>query len=131
MRHRPFDLRIMVRRKKNNSSPWIVTGSYAKVASRGYLVTNVTSRIIPALKALQSARIGGERLLLQVNRTALLAAKSLARHYPDLRQVGFDMGVDKKGRIWIIEGNYRPNLRPFRRLKDSSMYRRILWYQKH
>lgn len=131
MQHRPFDLRIMVQRKKNTSSPWIVTGSYAKVASRGYLVTNVTSRIIPALKALQSARIGGRKLLLQVNRTALLAAKSLAAHYPDLRQVGFDMGVDKKGRIWIIEGNYRPNLRPFRRLKDSSMYRRILWYQKH
>lgn len=131
IQQRPFDLRIMVQRKQESSSSWIVTGSYAKVASRGYLVTNVTSRIIPALKALQAARIGGRKLLLQVNRTALLAAKSLAVHYPDLRQVGFDIGVDKKGQIWIIEGNYRPNLRPFRRLKDSSMYRRILWYQEH
>lgn len=131
IRQRPFDLRIMVQRQKATSSAWKVTGSYAKIASRGYLVTNVTNRTIPVLKALQLARVGGRKLLLQVERTALLAAKSLEVHYPDLRQIGFDIGIDKKGGIWIIEGNYRPDLRPFRHLKDSSMYRRILWYQKH
>lgn len=131
IRQRPFDLRIMVQRQKATSSAWKVTGSYAKIASRGYLVTNVTNRTIPVLKALKLARVGGQKLLLQVEHTALLAAKSLEVHYPDLRQIGFDIGIDKKGRIWIIEGNYRPDLRPFRRLKDSSMYRRILWYQKH
>lgn len=131
IQQRPFDLRVMVQRQKTTSSVWRVTGSYAKIASRGYLVTNVTNRTIPVLKALQLARAGGRKQLLQVERTALLAAKSLEVHYPDLRQIGFDIGIDKKGRIWIIEGNYRPDLRPFRRLKDSSMYRRILWYQKH
>ncbi|MCK6076696.1 YheC/YheD family protein [Paenibacillus silvae] len=131
IQQRPLDLRIMVQRKKKASSAWKVTGSYAKVASRGYLVTNVTSRIIPALKALQSARIGGRKLLLQAERTALLGAKALEVQFPDLRQVGFDIGIDNKACIWIIEGNYRPDLRPFKRLKDSSMYRRILWYQKH
>ncbi|MGQ8873446.1 YheC/YheD family protein [Paenibacillus sp. TSA_86.1] len=131
IQQRPFDLRIMVQRQTAAPSAWKVTGSYAKVASRGYLVTNVTNRTIPALKALQLARIGGRKLLLQAERTVLLAAKGLEVHYPDLRQIGFDIGIDKKGRVWIIEGNYRPDLRPFRRLKDSSMYRRILWYQKH
>ncbi|MGF6353028.1 glutathione synthase/RimK-type ligase-like ATP-grasp enzyme [Paenibacillus sp. 4624] len=131
IQQRPFDLRIMVQRQKANSSAWKVTGSYAKIASRGYLVTNVTNRTMSVFKALQLARVGGRKLLLQVEHTALLAAKSLEVHYPDLRQIGFDIGIDKKGRIWIIEGNYRPDLRPFRRLKDSSMYRRILWYQKH
>lgn len=91
----------------------------------------MASRTLPALKALQLARVGGRTLLVQAERTALLAAKQLAEHNPDLRQVGFDIGIDQKARIWIIEGNYQPDLRPFRRLKDSSMYRRILWYQKH
>ncbi|MDM5280773.1 YheC/YheD family protein [Paenibacillus silvae] len=131
IQQRPLDLRIMVQRKKKASSAWKVTGSYAKVASRGYLVTNVTNRTIPALRALQLARVGGRRLLLRVEQTVLLAAKALEVDFPDLRQIGFDIGIDKKGRIWIIEGNYRPDLRPFKRLKDSSMYRRILWYQKH
>ncbi|PYE48805.1 YheC/YheD family protein [Paenibacillus barcinonensis] len=131
IQQRPFDLRIMVQRQKDISSPWTVTGTYAKVASRGYLVTNVTNRTIPALKALHLAHIGGRKLLHQVERTSLLAAKALEVHYPELRQVGFDIGIDTKARIWIIEGNYRPDLRPFRRLKDASVYRRILWYQKH
>ncbi|WP_342571484.1 YheC/YheD family protein [Paenibacillus sp. FSL R5-0749] len=131
IRNKPFDLRIMVQRKREAPSKWKVTGAYAKVASRGYLVTNVTSRTLPALKALQLAGVGGRTLLVQAERTALLAAKQLAEHNPDLRQVGFDIGIDQKARIWIIEGNYQPDLRPFRRLKDSSMYRRILWYQKH
>lgn len=131
IQHKPFDIRIMVQRKKGPSSTWKVTGSYAKVAAQGYLVTNVTRRTIPVLEALKLARIGDRSLLFKAERIALLAAKRLGERYPKLRQVGFDIGIDRKRRIWIIEGNYQPDLRPFRLLKDSSMYRRILWYKKH
>lgn len=128
--HKPFDIRIMVQRKKGSSSTWNVTGSYAKVAAQGYLVTNVTSRTIPVLEALELAQIGDRSLLVKAERIVLLAAKQLGERYPELRQIGFDIGIDRKRRIWIIEGNYQPDLRPFRRLKDSSMYRRILRYKK-
>ncbi|MFB9326638.1 YheC/YheD family protein [Paenibacillus aurantiacus] len=131
IKRKPFDIRIMTQRKKGSSSPWKVTGSYAKVAAQGYLVTNVASRTIPVLEALKLARIGDRRLLVKAERIALLAAKRLGERYPKLRQVGFDIGIDRKCRVWIIEGNYQPDLRPFRRLKDSSMHRRILWYKKH
>lgn len=131
IQHKPFDIRIMVQRKKGSTSPWIVTGSYAKVAAQGYLVTNVSSRTIPVLEALKLAQIRDRRLLVKVEQIALLAAKRLGKRYPMLRQVGFDIGIDKKRRIWIIEGNYKPDMRPFRLLKDSSMYRRILWYKEH
>lgn len=128
---KPFDIRIMTQRKKGSSSPWNATGSYAKVAAKGYLVTNVAGRTIPVLEALKSARVGDRSLLAKAEQIALLAAKRLGERYPDLRQVGFDIGIDKKHRIWIIEGNYQPDLRPFLRLKDTSMYRRILWYKEH
>lgn len=131
IQHKPFDIRIMAQRKKGSASTWKVTGSYAKVAAQGYLVTNVTSRTIPVLEALNLARIGGRSLLVEAERIALLAAKRLGERYPKLRQVGFDIGIDRKRRIWIIEGNYQPDLRPFRLLKDSSMHRKILWYKKH
>ncbi|WP_042169644.1 YheC/YheD family protein [Paenibacillus gorillae] len=131
IRHKPFDMRIMTQRKKGVSSAWNVTGSYAKVAAQGYLVTNVTGRPIPVLKALKLAKIGNRSLLVKAERVALLASKRLGERYPKLRQVGFDIGIDRKHRVWIIEGNYRPDLRPFRRLKDSSMHRRIIWYKKH
>ncbi|WP_339279120.1 YheC/YheD family protein [Paenibacillus sp. FSL W8-1187] len=128
---RPFDIRVMVQRKKAASSPWTVTGSYAKVAAKGYLVTNVASRPIPLLRALKSARIEDRSLPAKVARAALEAAERLGERYPDLRQVGFDIGIDRERRIWIIEGNYQPALRPFRLLKDSTMLRRIHWYRNH
>jgi len=129
--HKPFDIRIMVQRKKGASSTWNVTGSYAKVATQGYLVTNVSSRTLPVLEALKLARIGDRSLLVQAERIARLAAERLGQRYPQLRQIGFDIGIDRNRRIWIIEGNYHPDLRPFRLLRDSSMYRRILGYKKH
>jgi hypothetical protein len=43
IQHKPFDIRIMVQRKKDLSSSWNVTGSYAKVAAQGYLVTYKTT----------------------------------------------------------------------------------------
>ncbi|MCW3793275.1 YheC/YheD family protein [Paenibacillus sp. LS1] len=131
IKQKPFDIRIMVQRKKGSSSTWNVTGSYAKVAAQGYLVTNVNKRTIPVLKALKLARLGDRLLLAKAEQIARLAAQRLGEHYPMIRQVGFDIAVDKKRRIWIIEGNYQPDLRPFRLMKDSSMHRRILWYKEH
>ena len=128
---RPFDIRIMVQRRKGESSHWKVTGSYAKVAAEGYLITNVASRILTVAEALKEAGIVDRSLSAEAERIALVAAKRLGKRFPSLRQVGFDIGIDRKQRIWIIEGNYLPDLSPFRFLKDSSMYRRIRWYQKH
>lgn len=131
IQHSPFDIRIMVQRRKGNASTWNVTGSYAKVAAKGYLITNVPSRIIPVPEALKLARLRDRSLIVKANRIALLAAQRLGGRFPKLRQVGFDIGIDRNRRIWIIEGNYQPDLQPFRLLKDSSMYHKIRWYQKH
>ncbi|TVY11272.1 YheC/YheD family protein [Paenibacillus cremeus] len=131
IRGNPFDIRIMVQRRKGASSTWNVTGSYAKIAAQGYLVTNVPSGILPVSEALKHARIGDRSLLVQCERIARLAARRLGERFPKLRQVGFDLGIDEKRRIWILEGNYKPDLLPFRLLKDSSIYRRIRWYQNH
>jgi len=45
-----------------------------------------------------------------------------------LRIVGFDIGVDRGGKPWIIEANFRPSKKLFKRLKDKTMYRRIMRY---
>jgi len=44
--------------------------------------------------------------------------------------VGFDMGVDKSGNVWMIEANPKPALSLFKRLKDPSMYRQIVSYPR-
>jgi len=40
------------------------------------------------------------------------------------------MGLDRNGRVWIIEANFKPMKRLFLKLKDKSMYRKIVAYSK-
>jgi hypothetical protein len=131
----PFDLRVMVQRHPGKQD-WRVTGKLAKVAGKGYIITNVRrshGRIVPVTSALKRAGItqrSTEAMLKDIDRVALRAAKQLRRYYPWLRTTGIDMGIDTQGRVWIIEANFAPMLGLFLKLKDKSMYKRIVAYSK-
>ncbi|KRE33942.1 YheC/YheD family protein [Paenibacillus sp. Soil522] len=129
--NRPFDLRVMVQRKKH--SEWKVTGMLAKVANEGYVITNVTNTILPAKKAIQQSSIkisSWQELLPKIHKISLQAAQRLGDFYPFQRTIGFDIGLDHKAKIWIIEANFAPSTRDFLLLKDKSIYRRIMSYKK-
>ncbi|WP_209809741.1 YheC/YheD family protein [Ammoniphilus resinae] len=124
--HRPFDIRIMVQRRKRK--PWKVTGRLVKVAGPGYIITNTArskGKVIPLKRAVKSSAVRKK-----LNKIALRATKCLSRHYRGLRVIGLDMAVDKKKKVWIIETNFAPATSLFLRLKDKSMYKRIIKYQK-
>ncbi|MFC4077601.1 YheC/YheD family protein [Salinithrix halophila] len=130
----PVDIRVMVQRKKG--SPWQVTGHLAKVAGQGYIVTNIArsgGKVLPVHRAitLSSAKgISPNRAVRDLCDTALRAAQRLGRFSPRSLIAGFDMGVDRKGKVWIIEANPKPALSLFLKLKDKSMYRRIISFPR-
>lgn len=130
VRHRPFDLRVMVQRHPKSS--WQVTGRLAKIAGKGYIVTNVqrsNGSIRSVEYAIAHSDIKGankKELISQIDRVALLAAKQLKKHHPNRRTMGIDMGIDKQGHVWIIEVNFTPMKGLFLKLKDKSMYRKII-----
>ncbi len=131
---RPMDLRVMVQRKKGGD--WTITGKLAKVAGPGYIVTNLRrsrGKILPADSALRRASIAARptgEILSELGAIALMTARKLETRYTKQKMYGMDMAVDKKGKIWIIEANFTPSTSLFRRLKDKSMYHRILRYKK-
>jgi hypothetical protein len=125
---RPFDLRVMVQR--SGGSPWQVTGKLAKVAGSGYIVTNIRRSkgyVLPARTAILRSNLRGSapRILKRVDRVSLSAVRRLHRVFRWIRAVGMDIGIDKNGKVWIIEGNFYPDLSLFLKLKDKSDYRRI------
>ncbi|WP_258881590.1 YheC/YheD family protein [Paenibacillus sp. sptzw28] len=134
---RPFDMRIVVQRKKAYLS-WEVTGMVAKVAGEGYFVTNISrssGTILPletAIRRSSLASYSNSRLIAEISRVALLTAEKLSgsEYYKNQLIYGFDMGLDRTGRVWVIEANLKPMLTHFRKLADKSMYRRILEYKK-
>ncbi|TLS49029.1 hypothetical protein FE782_27525 [Paenibacillus antri] len=130
---KPFDLRVMVQRKKG--SPWVVTGKLAKVAGAGFLITNVRrsgGKVISYPDAFRRSNIRGASMTeteRRIDALAVAAAEQLERYYP-VRICGLDVGLDDKGGVWIIEANFTPYNGLFLKLKDRSMYRRIMAYAK-
>ncbi len=131
---RPFDVRVMVQRRKG--SPWTVTGKLAKVAGAGFIITNVArsrGRVLPLRTALSRSNIRGaspDAINSSLSRIGLRAANRLQRYYPSLRMYGFDMGVDTRGKVWIIEANVTPSRALFLKLADKSMYRKIMAFSR-
>mgnify|MGYP001234829968 CR=1 FL=1 len=131
---RPFDVRVMVQRQ--GGSDWHVTGMLAKVAGRGYIITNVKRSggyVLPLASALARSNMRGSSpaaVIGRLRQVALAAARRLSAYYTSQRVFGLDMGIDKDGKVWIIEANLRPDISLFSKLKDKSMYRRILSYRR-
>jgi len=134
LNNRPFDLRVMVQRRSTRSDEWTVTGKLAKVAGKGYFITNVRrsgGRVMSARKALEASDAGGSAsdILRKVEEVALLGARRLGRSYRWVHTIGFDIGVDRDGGIWIIEPNFKPDLTLFRRL-SRRVYLRIKRFRR-
>ncbi|MEC2076324.1 YheC/YheD family protein [Metabacillus fastidiosus] len=129
---RPFDLRIMVQRMKK-SPDWVMTGHLAKVAARGYFITNVVKTIIPIQEAIDGSPVKSNiksTSLLDIERLALRATSQLEKHSLNSRNIGLDMAFDKNGYIWIIEVNLRPHIEMFKYLKNEDMYNMVKFYKK-
>lgn len=135
--NRPFDLRAIVQRRRNTHD-WKVTGKVAKVAGEGYIVTNITrskGTIMKLESALQKSSLKdySHRILMSnIDRIAVLTARKLSRNklYSNQYIFGLDIGLDSNGRVWVIEVNLKPMLSHFRKLKDQTMYQRIMEYKK-
>ncbi|TMV52280.1 hypothetical protein FE783_04890 [Paenibacillus mesophilus] len=130
---RPFDARVMVQRGKRTG--WKVTGKLAKLAGAGFIITNIArskGKVVPLSTAIRKSDIRGSsvgRIHRRMNRIARKAAKQL-RSYYRIRTLGLDAGIDRKGKVWIIEANFKPAKSLFLKLKDKSMYRRIVGFHK-
>lgn len=127
---RPFDLRVMVQRKKG--LPWKVTGMLAKVAGRGFVVTNIRrskGKVLPIEQAILNSNVKKtDGIIPQLKQIALNTADRLEQFYPDKMMIGIDMGIDINGKPWIIEANFRPAVSLFEQLEDKTIYNRIRSY---
>lgn len=131
---RPFDMRVIIQRRIN-SSVWVVTGKVIKVAGKGYIVSNNTRSkgtlftFKSGIKQSSVRHLSASALESHINRISIRSAKRLSAFFSGHRIYGLDIGIDRKGRIGIIEANLYPARSHFRKLKDKTMYRRITDYK--
>ncbi|WP_379153640.1 YheC/YheD family protein [Paenibacillus sp. sgz5001063] len=129
---RPFDIRVMVQR--NPKGKWVATGVAGRVAHPGKVVTNGSQggSIYPVASLLEAYTSIEKRaaLIAAMKKIGVKSAHQLGSAFPSLREIGVDIALDRRLKLWILEVNTVPDPCPFTKLKDRSMIRRIIRYGK-
>lgn len=124
---RPVDVRTIV--QKNRLGTWTVTGTFAKAAKRGMVVTNVKAggRVFPLgkyLKGIGMPPSSRKKTIASMKRWSERCARVLNRRFAN-RTYGLDLGLDRKQKLWLIEVNTHPSFNILKKI-STRMYRQAI-----
>lgn len=119
----PFDVRILM--QKDGNGVWKQTKIYARIAPKGRITSNLSRGGTPkGLGTVLRGRFGKRRAAV---RRRIRAASAAIVHALEqvvqgpLGEVGLDLGLDRWGRVWLIEVNSKP----FRKVVDAGPKRAV------
>ncbi|KEQ22696.1 YheC/YheD family protein [Paenibacillus tyrfis] len=128
---RPFSIRLMLMRDRERK--WKYAGMLAKVSGKGSIISNVRrggGYATTIDKALAQSLNYGRKQIKGTKRRLIRIGFETIRHATKSgylsHETGLDLGIDKKGKIWIIEVNLvYPSYGLFNKIKDKTFYRKI------
>ncbi|ULO05884.1 YheC/YheD family protein [Paenibacillus sp. 19GGS1-52] len=120
----PFDVRVLM--QKNGHGAWSLTGMVVRLGSHGSLTSNLHGggTAVPAL-AFLSAEYGptGKYIMEEIATEAALLPPLLEARCGRLGELGLDFGLDRGGRIHLLEANSKPGRTAFRLTGDRRALR--------
>jgi hypothetical protein len=124
---RSIDFRIHT--NKDDSGNWHVTAIAAKIAGPGSVTTHVRNGgEIKTLKEIFSENDCHD-FSEKLTEAALFLSKALERNMEGIiGEIGFDLGIDRNGDVWLFEANSKPGRSIFTHpdLKDFDLLTRKL-----
>ncbi len=109
----PFDMRIIM--QKDGEGKWLISKKFVRVAPRGSSIANLSRGGIAETSARVLNKIfGGDKSLIkekndELRRLCQMTAETLeTSSQNNYGELGLDIGIDKKGKLWIIEVNSKP-----------------------
>ncbi|MHC8516647.1 YheC/YheD family protein [Sporosarcina sp. ITBMC105] len=115
----PYDIRVITQLDRGK---WLVTGMLIKVAAPEYFVTNRAQKLL-TIDTLHDFSL--DRSKKAIEKLCLKASNILEERTAPLGMIGFDVGMDANGKLWILEANYTPALSMFYGLGNNEMYENI------
>ncbi len=124
---RSIDFRVHT--NKDDAGNWHVTAIAAKVAGSGSVTTHVRSG--GEIKTLAEIFPSEERKLYtdKLTTASLLLSEALEKNMEGIiGEIGFDLGIDKNGDVWLFEANSKPGRSIFKHpdLKEFDLLTRKL-----
>ncbi len=128
---RPFDLRTMVQKSKRGK--WVATAIFVKLGLKNKVVTNYhqggrLALVKPTLLRAGCTAAEIEDYLRRLKTLGLKTARCFEGKSRRFKELGLDVALDRKGRLWILEVNTRPNFYGLKTLPDKSLYRTVIRY---
>jgi hypothetical protein len=125
---RPVDFRVHLTKDRKNQ--WQVVGVGAKIAGKGSVTTHVrTGGVVTTPENVLQSVFGssGGRMLEMIHKASIDLAEAIESKSPDLLgEIGFDIGLDKNGRVWMFEANSKPGFSIFKHPSLHQGYKQSL-----
>jgi hypothetical protein len=109
LRHeqRPIDFRVHT--NKDDKGVWHVTALAAKIAGLGSVTTHARSggeiKTLSEIFQPEESQLFTKKLV----NAALLLSEAIANNMEGIiAEIGFDLGIDKHGDVWLFEANSKP-----------------------
>lgn len=127
-KNRPVDFRVHT--NKDSEGVWQVTAIAAKISGAGSVTTHIKSGgMIKTLAELFEDERQAKETEDKLTEAALILSKSIEHHLDGIiAEIGFDLGLDRKGQVWMFEANSKPGRSIFShpKLKDFELLTRKL-----
>jgi glutathione synthase/RimK-type ligase-like ATP-grasp enzyme len=119
-----FDIRAVV--QKDETGKWALTGTAARIGQRGSITSNLhgggrAMRTESLLRLAFPAQ--WEDIYAKIQSLCLAIPGALDRELGRFGELGLDLGVDRDGKVWLIEANSKPGRQVFLRIKARDLRR--------
>jgi hypothetical protein len=120
----PFDIRVLMQR--NVHGEWLHTGMAARVAKQGSYISNLHAgghahRVSTILAQVFPNHQKTETIINRIREICtFIVSWVTSESSPLFGEIAVDLGIDKSGKIWIIELNAIPGRSVFRHTKSMK-----------
>ncbi|GGE17204.1 endospore coat-associated protein YheC [Marinithermofilum abyssi] len=124
----PFDLRILV--QKDGQGNWVTTGAAVRAGKQHSLTSNLhgggqAKRPGPFLSRYYS-REQIQSIMHDLRQLAAHVPRHIESMHGRLLELGLDVGIDRKGRVWLLEVNSKPGRTVFLFTKENETRQRSI-----
>ncbi|HEX7065218.1 MAG TPA: YheC/YheD family protein [Bacillales bacterium] len=126
--NRPVDFRVHT--NKNENGEWVVSTVAAKAAGHGSVTTHIKyGGQVKTIEEILGQGLRKETALNKLKEAALTISSVIEEKVEGtVGEIGFDLGLDQHGRVWLFEANAKPGRHIFvhPKLKDADEQSRKL-----
>ncbi|MBO9607253.1 MAG: YheC/YheD family protein [Paenibacillaceae bacterium] len=123
---RVADVRVLI--QKNGDGEWQLTGKALRIGGRNSPTTNLLrgrgGTAVP-FDEFMRGRFGAEqaeRIGRECDALAFAVVAAIEERFGPMMEFGLDVGVDKKGRVWLLEANPKPSRDVFLKTGETGIY---------